>query len=218
MLLKSLTLHNFGTYKGSQTFDLSVSPERNVILIGGKNGAGKSTFLESLRLCFYGSASFRGTYSRDKYERYLLDRIHRDPSVAIPPKAAAVEVEFDHADQDGTSTYKLVREWIRTSQAKVNESISLKRNGEIVSDIDAQHWQDFIQELIPIGVSDLFFFDGEKVQMLADDGSDASTLSEAVGNLLGADLVERLGADLSIFRSRSLQKVDAEQNTLSARG
>jgi len=45
MILKRLTLHNFGTYAGEQSLDLATDGNRNVILIGGKNGSGKSTFL-----------------------------------------------------------------------------------------------------------------------------------------------------------------------------
>ncbi len=188
---------------------MTVQGARNVVLIGGKNGAGKSTFLESIRLCFYGSAAFRTSLSRDRYDRYLLDRIHRNPSVTVPSKAAAVEIEFDHSDESGTARYRIVREWFRVSNSSVRESVSLKRDDELVGDIDSLHWQDFIQELLPVGVSDLFFFDGEKVQLLADDGSDASTLEEAISNLLGANIVERLNADLSIYLSRGMQKADA---------
>jgi DNA sulfur modification protein DndD len=51
-------------------------------------------------------------------------------------------------------------------------------------------------------VAQLFFFDGEKIQHLADDTSDQRELSEAMKALLGLDVVERLGADLEIYRSR----------------
>jgi DNA sulfur modification protein DndD len=78
-------------------------------------------------------------------------------------------------------------------------------DGFPVTTVDQLHWEDFVQELIPIGVSDLFFFDGEKVQLLAEDESDKRTLSEAVKSLLGVDLIEKLSADIGIYRSRALQ-------------
>jgi DNA sulfur modification protein DndD len=59
----------------------------------------------------------------------------------------------------------------------VGELFQLSCDGAAITDVDAIHWQDFIQELIPIAVSDLFFFDGEKVQFLAEDASDRLTLS-----------------------------------------
>jgi len=215
MLLKRLTLHNFGTYRGSQSFNLAVGRGRNVVLVGGKNGSGKSTFLDSVRLCLYGSAAFRRRLPRDKYEQYLLDRIHRDPSATAPLKSASIEVEFDHNGVDGAATYKITREWVRRSNHSVSESIALKRNGHLLTEVEAQHWQDFIEELLPLGVSDLYFFDGEKVQLLAEDGSDTNTLADAVHSLLGADIVEKLAADLSIYRSRAIQKVCSSDSVVN---
>jgi hypothetical protein len=42
------------------------------------------------RLCFYGHLSDRSLFSRDKYEQYLEERIHRDPHNIIQPRFAAV--------------------------------------------------------------------------------------------------------------------------------
>ena len=45
MQLKSLTIENFGIYKGLHTVDLTVSEQKPIILFGGLNGGGKTTFL-----------------------------------------------------------------------------------------------------------------------------------------------------------------------------
>ena len=210
MILKRLTLCDFGTYAGEQSLDLTTEGNRNVILIGGKNGSGKSTFLEAIRLCFYGRFAARSTSREDKYERYLLDRIHRDPSTSVPSRSASVLVEFDYGDQDGIRTYSALRRWERTASGGVKEQFDLSCDGNPITDVDPAHWQDFVQELIPIGVSDLFFFDGEKVQLLAEDDTDRKTLSDAVRNLLGTDIIEKLNADLNIYRSRSVQRAASE--------
>ncbi len=212
MILRRLKLHNFGTYAGYQELNLKTTDTQNVILIGGKNGAGKSTLLEAIRLCFHGQLSDRLMATREKYERYLLGRIHRGASNTLPEKAASVEIEFDYGDQDGVRTYTAIRSWERRSMGGIGESFQLLRDGSPVADVDAAHWQDFVQELIPMGVSDLFFFDGEKVQLLAEDDSDRLTLSEAVKNLLGTDIIEKLNADVSIYRSRAVQGIAEDAN------
>jgi DNA sulfur modification protein DndD len=212
MLIKKLTLHNFGTYAGSQTLNLQTTPQKNIILVGGKNGAGKSTLLEAIRLCLYGQSYDRILTTRERYERYLIGRIHRGVNGELPAKSAFIEVEFDYADQDGVRTYMAKRAWERTAEGGIRETFELQSNGTPVQDVDAIHWQDFVKELIPTGVSDLFFFDGEKVQLLAEDESDRLTLSEAVTNLLGTDIIEKLSADLSIYRSRTVQSVSADAN------
>lgn len=209
MKLSRLTLHNYGTYKGSQTFDLSVGGERNIILIGGKNGAGKSTILEAIRVCFYGPHAFRESFGRDRYERFILDRMHRDPSSPVPPRAAAVDIEFSYGEEEGLASYRVTREWFRKNQNSISETVTVRKNGEVLHDIDPYHWQEFIEELLPPGVSELFFFDGEKIQLLADDESDAATLASAVSSLLGIELLEKLDADLAIYQNRKLQKSGA---------
>ncbi|MBW4039110.1 MAG: DNA sulfur modification protein DndD [Acidobacteria bacterium] len=208
--MRQLTLRDFGTYGGTQSINLAPEAGRPVVLIGGKNGAGKSTFLEAIRLCFYGSLALKSSNTREKYERYLLERIHRVPNATPPPRSAGVEIEFEYGDQDGIRTYTVGRQWDRKASGGVDEQFLVSCNGQPVTDVDASHWQDFVQELIPLGVSDLFFFDGEKVQLLADDESDKRTLSEAVKNLLGTDIIEKLSADLTIYRSRAVQKAASE--------
>ena len=210
MILKSLSLQNFGTYSGLQTLDLRPTDEKTVILVGGKNGSGKSTLLEAIRLCLYGPQANRANLSRDKYERYLLDRIHRDAAKSVPISSASIAIEFVSADESGERTYQATRSWERNAKGGVDETFNLVADGSLVSEIDSGHWQDFIQELMPIGVSDLFFFDGELIQLLAEDGSDAKTLSEAVSNLLGVDIVEKLSADLTIFKSRLAAKSEGD--------
>jgi DNA sulfur modification protein DndD len=209
MLLRNLELLNFGTYGGKQNVDLGTVGSANIILFGGKNGAGKSTLLEAVRLCFYGHLSDRGLFARDRYERYLDERIHRDSRNVIQPKLASVGVEFEYGEQDGLHIYRIVRSWERRHSNRVAEDFELYKDGRPVTDISADHWQDFVRDLIPPGVSDLFFFDGERIQDLADGAHDQQTLSEAVKNLLGADLIERLQADLAIYRTNIL-KASAE--------
>ena len=49
MIFKRIVLHNFGIYKGKHEIDLEPpSPEKPIILFGGLNGGGKTTFLTAI--------------------------------------------------------------------------------------------------------------------------------------------------------------------------
>lgn len=54
MIIKEIELNNFRIYKGVNKIDLTPNGERNIIIVSGNNGFGKTTFLMSLVWCLYG--------------------------------------------------------------------------------------------------------------------------------------------------------------------
>lgn len=210
MILTNLKLTNFGVFHGCQVIDLSPRPGRPIILFGGKNGAGKSTVLEAIRVCLYGPLALGPRVAKDEYSRYLEGKIHFSPTLLIPPNFASVEIEFDYADSDGVHAYAIRRSWERRSPGRVEENVQLTKDSEPIDDISAEHSQEFVRDLVPPGVSQFFFFDGEKIQQLAEDSSDQATLTDAIHSLLGIDLLDRLAADLTIYASRTIKPLQSE--------
>src|SRR5262249_2016705 len=76
--------------------------------------------------------------------------------------------------------------------------------------VPREEWHQFLQELIPPGVSQLFFFDGEKIREIADEEQDNENLAEAVRGLLGIELVSRLRTGLGLFVARHGRGENAE--------
>lgn len=66
MVIKKLILHNFGVYAGENEFVFE--GDKPIVLIGGMNGRGKTTFLEAVLLALYGQSSF--AYSESAYKSY----------------------------------------------------------------------------------------------------------------------------------------------------
>ena len=54
MFIKEIELDNFRIYKGYNRIELLPDGDRNIIVVSGKNGFGKTTFLMSLVWCLYG--------------------------------------------------------------------------------------------------------------------------------------------------------------------
>ncbi len=204
MILTNITLTDFGTFGGQQHIQLRPRPTRPIVLFGGKNGVGKTTLLEAIRLCFYGP-HWNGTkLPREQYSKYLEGRIHRNPTALIQANSASVGLEFDYADKEGTHCYKVVRGWERKPSGRTEECLLVERDGKPLDEVTVEYWHEFVRDLLPLGISQLFFFDGERIQQLAEDGSDQQTLSEAIKLLLGVDLIERLNSDLSLYVSRTV--------------
>ena len=217
MILHRLTLKDFGLFSGEQTFCLTprikYRKRRPIILIGGKNGTGKTTILEAVRLCLYGPRSLGNRVSRKEYHKYLASTIHHSQATLLQPKEASVALEFEYAHSGEKSPYHVERRWELRQSAKepIRECLIVHKDNELISDFEAEHWQDFLNELIPIGLSQLFFFDGEKIQGLAEDASSPVFLADSIKSLLGVDLVERLQSDLKIYLNRSKKEADFDQ-------
>ena len=219
MILHQLTLRDFGLFSGEQTFFLSprtrYKKQRPVILIGGKNGTGKTTILEAVRLCLYGPRSLGDRVSRKEYHEYLASTVHHGQGTLLQLKQASVALDFEHSHNGEKNSYQVERRWeVRESTKEpIRESLIIQKNSEPLSDFEAEHWQDFLNELIPIGLSQLFFFDGEKIQGLAEDASSPLFLADAIKSLLGVDLVDQLGSDLKIYLNRRRKDSGTEELT-----
>lgn len=212
MRLHKVFLINFGLFGGENTIDFrGDAPDgRNISLIAGMNGAGKTTFLEAVQLALYGRAALGKRVSQANYLEHLRQRIHRNKVGSQVAAAACVGLEFEHETMGAKSSYRIFRRWSAVGDGAVAEELEILKDGDPLAEVDQQYWQDFIRELVPPGVSQLFFFDGEKIQRLADD-EDSEAVAEAIKSLLGLDLVEKLQDDLSIYRDRQLKKTGSKK-------
>ena len=198
MILETLTLNDFGLYGGENRFDLSPTAdnEHPVILVRGHNGGGKTTFLEAVRLALYGKRALGARVARSDYEAYLLQRIH----VLAEVRAASVTLAFSRHEEGRSVHYEVQRAWAARGTSVI-DSVELTCDGAPPDDIPPEDWDHYLEDMIPSGISQLFFFDGEKVQDIADDTS-TDGLRDAIRSLLGLDLIDQLRSDLALYTAR----------------
>lgn len=211
MIFNALKLRNYGIFREAN-FDLRPTrgpdgEQRNIVLFGGMNGSGKTTILEAVRLCLYGKRS-RGLRVRTKdYKQFLKARIHRARKGAPSPTVASVVLEFEHIHAGEKRRFNVERKWRDTGRG-VEEHLSLICDGHEDLEFSQKHWEEFLTELVPPGLSQLFFFDGEKIQALADDEAGDYELANSIKALLGLDLTDRLQADLAVYLRRQHEHSD----------
>ena len=79
MYFTKVELHNFGIYKGTHEMCLTDQiGNRNITLVGGLNGRGKTTFHDSILIALYGKQALK--YIQEKarsYDKLLLDHINK---------------------------------------------------------------------------------------------------------------------------------------------
>ena len=220
MILEKLTIGDFGVFSGSNSFDLAPRKKygtvRPIVLFGGLNGSGKTTILTAIRLCLYGKQAF-GSASQKVYQEAIRNLVHRDPASVVPAQRAEVTLEFTYSQLGAKVQYRVVRVWEERGKS-IDEHLGIFRDEKQVEGLTQEQAQAFLNQLIPPGVSQFFFFDGEKIASLAQDQSD-DVLAQSVYKLLGLDLVEKLRADLMILlrqrRSEQAGSARAEYDSLS---
>lgn len=198
MLITELVLHNFGVYKGRHVVDLAPPDEsRPVVLIGGLNGAGKTTFLDALQLALYGHRARTSNRGSLGYEEYLRRCISRS---AVAETGAALEITFT-VDREGEScTYRVRRQWAAHAK-RIKERLDVWVQDKI-EPVLAENWADHVEEILPLEIASLFFFDGEKIEALADPERTTTVIKSAVQSLLGVGVIDRLSNDLLALQRR----------------
>ncbi|MCV5391105.1 DNA sulfur modification protein DndD, partial [Escherichia coli] len=78
---------------------------------------------------------------------------------------ASIELEFKYSQNGEENTYKVIRGWKRGKK----DNLCLEKDGVQIPELNYEQCQGFLNELIPTGIADLFFFDGEKIAELAED-------------------------------------------------
>ncbi|MEV7300931.1 DNA sulfur modification protein DndD [Streptomyces clavifer] len=204
MLLHNISLHDFGAYRGKQSLDLSVKPGRPIVLIGGLNGCGKTTLLDAIQLVLYGHRARCSGRGNRSYDAYLRESINRKANAA---EGAEIALEFSVVVDGRERHYRVVRSW-HTSGKQLKEFLNVIVDGQhdrILSD----GWADHVEDILPLEVASLFFFDGEKIESLADPERAASVIESAVNSLLGVSTVEQLRTDLvALVRRQRLSNED----------
>lgn len=203
MIIKKLKLHNFGVYAGDNEFNFR--GEKPIVLIGGMNGRGKTTFLEAVLLALYGSNSFAFRESKIKsYSQYLKSFINKNSS----EMECYVELKFETNDPN-REEYIVKRSWNAFSK-KVEEEIRVSKDGEY-NEFLTNNWPMFVENILPSALSSFFFFDGEKIAEMAVDTTN-SQLKNAIRSMLGITVLDVLRSDIS----RSLKKTKIVSEDKSA--
>ncbi len=213
MILDAIAFKNFGIYGGRQEVTLAPTDERKpIILFGGLNGGGKTTFLDGIQLALYGSKARCSGRGKLAYRDYLREMIHRG---ADPSDGAAIELRFRRAVDGEMHYYRVTRSWRLTGKG-IEEGIDVSCDAE-TDQLLSEHWDEYIEGYIPSGIAHLFFFDAEQIKDLAEGEHAAEILGTAIHTLLGLDLVDRLDTDLIALARRKRAAAQSSEEVEKAR-
>ena len=198
MIFDGITLHNYGVYLGRQ--EISLRPEnaeKPIILFGGMNGVGKTTLLDAFQVGLFGKLANCSNKGSLAYDKYLKKCIHKGVN---PKDGAAITISFRHAVNGSEHRYEVTRSW-KQYRKNVSESVVVVRDGK-TDPVLTESWNEYVEQFVPVRISSLFFFDGEKIKDLADFQKSSELIETGINQLLGLDLVDRLMTDLVVLEKK----------------
>lgn len=204
MIIRKIRLFNFGVYFDEQTISpvTGKNKPKVITLIGGINGGGKTSLLDAILLALYGNRSISLRNSGYSYSDYLKSLINKDTALE---EGAAVEIDLEIPNEIETTKLTIKRSW-KLANVRVTDHLEVWRDGEPDLYL-AETWDSYVEQLIPSGISGLFFFDGEKVSTLAEAEETPASIQKAIRSILGLDIVERLIQDLGSVIRRNKARI-----------
>jgi DNA sulfur modification protein DndD len=207
MIFLELILQNFGPYAGKQVINLD--PRKNeehhpIILLGGMNGGGKTTLMDAIRLALYGQRAQCSTRGNLSYADFLTQCVN---SKTDPFEKTRIELLFEHIEDDKPIRYRIVRVWEKNPKDGKDALGILGDDDTWPVDSLSNIWDDYIENILPLGISNLFLFDGEQVKELAEQETPPQIVIEAIRGLLGLELADKLAVDLDILVNRKRKEI-----------
>lgn len=216
MKINRIKFQNFRIYKGENEIQFSPNSNKNINIIAGKNGFGKTTFLTSLIWVFYGKmmAEVEDKYKRDiknagGYDKFVKTLLNRDVKTefennTIQNPVLSIELELTDILIPSIPCKSVV---IKRSYDLQNdlEDLMIKIDGlenELTKEVG---FEVFINDFIlPREIAKFFFFDAEKIVSLAEakSKSELRNLSKAYSEVLGIKKYEDLKKNLETLLTK----------------
>lgn len=206
MIIKSIELNNFRIYNGVNKIDLAPTEDRNVIIISGHNGFGKTTFLMSLVWCLYGRQMDKvdDLYKKEieekgGYGRYIGNSLNKEAQRQGKTRFS-VSVTFTNVEIPDTTCTEITIIRSYDSATSTDDELQILIDGR-ESDLfsDRQEEEFFIRDyILPIEIAKFFFFDAEKIVSFAEINTPEQRreLSKAYSQVLGIQKYDTLKKEL----------------------
>ena len=189
MLLQSIKLTNFRQFRDEEIVFASGTGGKNVTIILGENGTGKTTFAQAFFWCLYGETEFS--------DKIIINRLVANKLLSGQSDKVTVELRLQH----GENSYILTREQTYTKDASGNvkgantvfDIMRRDRTGNTTT-IKPTLRETEVNSILPKELSRYFFFDGERIERMSKEISThkkATDFADAVRSLLGLKGIEK---------------------------
>ena len=206
MRIERIKLYNISSYSGVHELDFTVSEDRNIVLIGGQNGTGKTSLFTAIKLALYGPLCFHFQSKNNQYTARIKELISHD-AFAQPEVRAYIELRIQLPQDRKIVHYTIRREWSYKDK-RLLETDLVWEEDKLLGEKELNFFQNYLYHVIPPNLFDFFFFDGEEIAGFFSTPSYRTYLKEAVLTLSNYDtfgLIEKYARRYMVSDEDSLQ-------------
>jgi DNA sulfur modification protein DndD len=193
---KKLIIENYKSFQFSTEIRFPQNATgKSIFLVGGMNGAGKTSVMEAINYCLYGAKP-----------EFIHKSINRK-ELAKGNANVVFELTFE---TDDAAEVIVKRSWSggvieHPKPNDLEEKLIIVKDGKRVAVQNKEIWQDFINATVPKGITQFFFFDGEKIQEIAADDHSEVRLKSSLEAALGIQYITRLAQDVLYLKTQERQ-------------
>ena len=189
MKINRIRLYNFSSYEGENVFDFSCKlDKKNIVLIGGKNGAGKTSLFTAIKVALYGPLAYGYVGTNSYYISKIKDLINTK-AFQQDKVETEVQITISLKIEREIREYVITRKW-NYARHKLNEDYYVERDGEKLPEQELSYFQNYLQSIVPPDLFEFFLFDGEEVGNIFSSSSYNTYVKNAVFTLCGMDVFE----------------------------
>lgn len=231
MWISEIELKNFKSYESAR-FEFSEPKDgKNIVIIGAKNGHGKTTLLEAIYLGLYDEDAMShfdraGLSEKRSLKEYLNHALHNNATPQYHNQyimQVAISLKWRNSNQQ-IEGIKIARRWWFGADRQIlldnNEKMVQKIDGLSAMPLEDDEASRLMQtHALPVDYAPFFFFDGEKIINIARTVGAGNWLNKALRGLTGVVLLEQLKETLHDYKTQyikavSTRKVQAELDKL----
>lgn len=221
MWIKSIKLYNFKSYAQGVFHFPEPTPHQNLVLVGAKNGYGKTTLLEAIYFCLYDDDAIRyltraGLNNEEmRYPDFLSQALHHQAQEHHGQFPMFLQIEMCKRHKDKVETLEITRKWFFNKKrvCDVKNADSRETRVRLIDDAgvakiipEEEHRSILNTYALPFEYAPFFFFDGEKIVQAAASSGTGLWLNQALQGLLGVTLLHRLKDSLSKYRTQTISE------------
>lgn len=210
MLLKKLIFENYKTYYGHQEVDLYIPQEerekgKNIILLGGLNGAGKTTILKAILYILFGKRGMSEPEHRRLFSNVINNSFFNEGG---RESSVVLVVETDSGEE-----WSLKVKWYFDKSKRLSHEerdLVVKRPGSSTNKYaridNVEAYNRFIDKIIPYHAAPFFIFDGEEIKDIILR-QNSNEMKEAIHKITGMEAYNQLVSDLKQLQRNFENKI-----------